>query len=150
MAEMEFSVTVRRKDGFAFTADLTDGATPELLLDEPPPLGGGQGPNAARVLAGAIGNCLAASLLLCLDKSRIAVGELAATVHVTLARNPAGRLRIGQVRVTLSPELLSDSPERFDRCLGLFEDYCIVTQSVREGIDVQVSVEPVAATPPRG
>lgn len=144
MQEMEFSIKVRRQDGFAFTADLTGDGTPDLLFDEPPPLGADRGPNAARVLAGAVGNCLAASLLLCLQKSRIDVGSIEATVHVTLTRNESGRLRIGGIRVELAPELQSQAPERFERCLGIFEDYCMVTQSVREGIDVEVSV---AATP---
>ena len=144
MQEMEFSIKVRRQDGFAFTADLTGDGTPDLLFDEPPPLGADLGPNAARVLAGAVGNCLAASLLLCLQKSRIDVGSIEATVHVTLTRNESGRLRIGGIRVELAPELQSQAPERFERCLGIFEDYCMVTQSVREGIDVEVSV---AATP---
>jgi hypothetical protein len=30
------------------------------------------------------------------------------------------------------------------RCLELFEDFCVVTQSVRSGIAVDVSVEPIA------
>jgi uncharacterized OsmC-like protein len=31
------------------------------------------------------------------------------------------------------------------RCLEVFEDYCVVTQSVRDGIDITVSVEPSTA-----
>jgi hypothetical protein len=30
------------------------------------------------------------------------------------------------------------------RCLELFEDFCVVTQSVRAGINVEVDVEPTA------
>lgn len=30
------------------------------------------------------------------------------------------------------------------RCLELFEGFCVVTQSVRRGIDVDVAVEPVS------
>lgn len=31
---------------------------------------------------------------------------------------------------------------RMRRCLELFEDFCVVTQSVRNGIEVDVTVEP--------
>jgi hypothetical protein len=33
----------------------------------------------------------------------------------------------------------------YARSLKLFEDYCVVTQSVRQGIDVKVEVQPPAA-----
>jgi hypothetical protein len=32
------------------------------------------------------------------------------------------------------------------RCLELFEDFCVVTEGMREGIDVKVVVTPVDAT----
>jgi organic hydroperoxide reductase OsmC/OhrA len=31
--------------------------------------------------------------------------------------------------------------ERMERCMQVFEDFCIVTQSVRKGVDVNVRVE---------
>ena len=39
---------------------------------------------------------------------------------------------------------------RVERCLELFEDFCVVTQSVRNGIEVDVAVEPVAELAPSG
>lgn len=135
----EVTVTLARRQGYEFAVRL-DSPDAELVMDEPPPLGGGAGPNAVRFLAAAIGNCLAASLLLCLEKSRIEVGALRSTVRVTMVRNPAGRLRIGRVQVRLDPELRTMAPERLQRCLSIFEDYCIVTQSVREGVAVEVEV----------
>jgi len=38
-------------------------------MDEPEPMGGNSGPNACKVLAATIGNCLTASLLFCLQKA---------------------------------------------------------------------------------
>lgn len=143
-----FALTLAHKDGFQFTVDFEQAGTAELVLDEPPPLGAGRGPNAARLLGAAVGNCLAASLLLCLRKARIDVRDLRATVEGTLVRNRSGRLRIGEIKVRLEPSLGADPGGRIGRCLELFEDFCIVTESVRQGIDVRVEVEPVAEAVP--
>jgi len=136
-----FSVSVDRLDRFQFAVTFDNEAWPSLRMDEPAPLGDDTGPSAGRVLGAAIGNCLAASLLFCLQKSRVPVKELRAAVEGEVVRNEDGRLRIGSVRVVLHPTLDGVPPERMARCLELFEDFCLVTQSVREGIDVQVSVE---------
>jgi len=66
-------------------------------------------------------------------------------VEGTIARNERGRLRIGSVRVRLAPELTPEQRERMGRCLDLFQDFCIVTESVREGIAVDVEVTPPEA-----
>ncbi|HSL23330.1 MAG TPA: OsmC family protein [Vicinamibacterales bacterium] len=113
---------------------------PQLLLDEPPPLGGAAGPNALDMLATAIGNCLAASLLFCLRKSRVEVSGLETTVTTHTDRNAAGRLRVTHVDVDIRPRIGGGEPAKFDRCAGLFEDYCTVTASIREGITVNVTV----------
>ena len=44
-----------------------------------------------------------------------------------------------QVRIVL-PDSVGENHKGLQRCLGLFEDYCLVTASVREGIPVQVEV----------
>lgn len=147
MAHDRFALTLTLGNGFEFVADFQQPGVPELVLDEPPPLGGGRGPNAARVLAAAVGNCLGASLLLCLRKARIDVQDLRVRVEGAFARNDRGRLRIGSLSVTLEPGILAEQRERIGRCLEIFEDFCIVTESVRQGIDVQVRVEPVVPSP---
>ena len=57
-----------------------------------------------------------------------------------IVRNEARRLRIGKVSVTLHTDLPLGDPA-LASCLSTFEDFCIVTQSVRQGIDVAVRVE---------
>lgn len=142
MDDHRFSVDLTLEQGYQFSVDFHLAGVPELRVDEPAPLGRSSGPNAARLLAAAVGNCLAASLAYCLQRSRVPLRRLRATVEGTLVRNAKGRLRIGGLRVRLEPELETEGAERLRRCLELFEDFCLVTQSVRAGIDVEVEVAP--------
>ena len=143
----QFTVSLTLHDGYAFTVDFGDDLAP-LAIDESPPLGQGRGPNPARVLAAAVGSCLGASLLFCLRKSHVDVKRLAASVDGTLVRNARGRLRIGTIAVRLKADLAAGQDARWARCLELFQDYCIVTESVRAGIAVDVAVD--AAVPQSG
>jgi uncharacterized OsmC-like protein len=144
MENGRFEVKLRLDSGYAFDAEFPDLDVPGLRLDEPVPLGQGSGPNAARVLASAVAHCLSASLLFCLRKARIEVHEMDAAVEGELVRNERGRMRLGRLRVRLEPTVAVE-PERLARCLELFEDFCVVTESVRHGLDVEVEVQPVEA-----
>lgn len=147
-ADGRFEVGLTLRDGYAFTVDFAEGEGPPLVVDELPPLGEANGPNPARLLAAAVGSCLSASLLFCLRKSRVEVSQLRTTVSGTIVRNERGRLRIGGIRVRLAPEVSAEQRARMGRCLDLFQDFCIVTESVREGIAVDVAVENAPAAVP--
>jgi uncharacterized OsmC-like protein len=148
-AAMTHHVTVRLARQFEFVAEFDDvPGGPAILFDEPPPLGEGRAPNGAAVLAAAVGNCLAASLAYCLRRARLPFDGLTADVTAQVVRNEQGRLRIGGIDVTLSPELRPGSSAGLDRCEKLFEDFCTVTASVRLGIPINVSVRPAGAAEP--
>jgi uncharacterized OsmC-like protein len=142
MSDQGFQADVVHRSGFQFDVTFEDETWAPILVDEPEPLGDGGGPSAARLLAAAVGNCLAASLLLCSQKARVGLVGLTARVEGAMERNESGRLRIAHMDVTLTPVLANQIGPRFDRCLGIFEDFCIVTQSVRDGIEVDVRVQP--------
>ena len=142
--DQTFDLTMELQDGYRFLVDFAEPGVPPLLLDEPEPLGDGDGPNAARVLAAAVGNCLSASALFCLRRARIDVQGMRTTVSASLSRNESGRLRLGGIEVRITPVVDAAEHGRMRRCLELFEDFCVVTQSVRGGIEVDVAVEPVA------
>jgi organic hydroperoxide reductase OsmC/OhrA len=142
--EQEFAITLDWKQGYEFTVDFGIDGVPSLLTDEPAPLGAGSGPNPARLLAAAVGNCMSASLKFCLDRAHIDVAALNTSVTGTIVRNERGRLRIGSLSVRLEPVVATDDIERIGRCLGIFEDFCIVGQSVRDGIDLTVQVTPAS------
>jgi uncharacterized OsmC-like protein len=54
-------------------------------------------------------------------------------------RNEQGRLRIaaGNVRITLDTDADAD---KIDRCKRIFEDYCIVTATIRRAFPIEVDV----------
>lgn len=145
MEGQRFGVTLSRQTGYTFAAHC-DGDWSPLTLDEPPPLGDGHGPNAPRVLGAAVGHCLASSLLFCLGKARVPVDDLSVRVDGTVARNDEGRLRITELRVTITPTVPPGDQDRMHRCLGLFEDFCTVSSSVRRGIPIHVDVTPSAGS----
>ncbi len=136
----EFEISLEQTRDYEFTVRFDNPSFPELHLDEPPPLGGDSGPNAARILAAAIGNCLSASLLFCARKAKAQLGPVRTRVRARIVRNERGRLRIGSVDVIIDPAIPDAEKAKALRCLDLFEDYCLVTESVRHGIDVRVSV----------
>lgn len=136
----QFTLTLEHVKDYEFTAHFDWDHVPPLLLDEPDPLGGSKGPNASRLVGAAVGNCLSASLLFCLQKAKQPVRSIAAKVTGTMRRNERGRLRIGRLDVEIVIDVAAEQPERVQRCLELFEDYCVVTGSVRKGIPVGVVV----------
>lgn len=135
----ELTLHIEQEEAYRFQIRFDKNHAP-LVADEPPPLGKDAGPNPARLLAGAIGNCLAASLVFCLGKKGVKVDHgVEATVDMQIVRTPERRLRVGPMKVTLH---LPDGvpPEAVDGCREVFEDFCTVTASVRRGIDVQVAI----------
>lgn len=140
MAEGTFTVTLAQQADYRFEVRFDDPALPPLVTDEPPPLGAGAGPNPARLLGTAVANCLAASLLFSLRKFRNQAEPLRAVATVAMARNAQQRLRIGRIGVDLHLAAAAADLKSLDRVLGQFEDFCVVTQSVRAGIAVDVRV----------
>lgn len=143
-----FEIQLERTAGFQFRTDFPDTDIQSLVVDEPAPLGTGTGPNPARLLGVAVGNCLSASLLFCLGKSRVEVGGITTKVLGTYRRDEKNRLRVGSFDVTIQIDI--KDVKRASKCLDIYEDYCVVTASVRAGIDVNVTVLDATGTILRG
>lgn len=138
--QISFTLALEQRSDYEFVVRFDQPQVAELLLDEPAPMGRGSGPNAARLIAAAVANCLASSLLFCMRKFKQAPGTLRVKVTGELARNPAGRLRIGRIDVAIHLAEAAGAIRHFDRCLAQFEDFCVVTESVRHGIPVGVRI----------
>jgi len=138
--EKNFSVELELLRNYEFKVGFSLEGVEDLVMDEPPPSGEGKGPDASSFILAAVGNCLSASLSFCLRRSRVEVKGMRTKVEGTIARNEEGRWRIKGIKVRLYPELDENNRNQLDRCIEIFENYCIATQSIRKGIPVEVEV----------
>lgn len=135
----EHTVNVHLKllEGYIFQVDF--GEFGKIMTDEPEPLGKSEGPNPARMLAASIANCLAASLMFAIRKFKEEPGEVTADVELKMHRVDK-RLQVEGVGVSINLGNSKASIPHLDRALEQFEDFCVVTQSVRKGFEVEVKV----------
>lgn len=126
--------------GYRFNVDFGLGGVPPLATDATPPLGSGAGPDSEMLLMAAVGNCLSASLAFSLRKFRNEGVAMHTTVDGQLARNERGRLRVHSLRVTMRLGVPVASLRLAERALAQYEDFCVVTQSVRVGIPIEARV----------
>ncbi len=139
----EFTVDLNLIENFQFDVNFNIDV-PNLLVDESKASGGdGMGPGASHLIGAAVGNCLSASLLFCLRKARVDITGIQTNVKGTTARNSEGYLRIQNIEVELKPSFNNPEASGIERCKELFEKYCIATESVRQGILVNVTIKPI-------
>jgi len=139
MSESNVRITLRQQQDYQFQVDFGEGIPP-LLADEPALLGTGQGPSPVQLLAAAVGNCLSDSLLFALRKFKQTPEPLHCTVDAEIGRNEQKRLRVLKMTAALHLGVPASSLEHLDRVLDQFEAYCTVTQSVGQGISIEMQV----------
>ena len=139
-AASEIRIELVQLSDYRFEARFDDPSIPTLLTDEGAPLGGNAGPNPVHLLAVAVANCLAASLLFAMRKFKNDPGALRAVATLQMARNPQNRLRVGRIGVDLHLGTNASEVPMLDRILGQFQEFCVVTQSVRPAFPVDVRV----------
>ena len=107
------------------------------------------GPDAASLLGLAVISCLSASLLFCLNKRNLTLDDLQAKADISFKEPKKGYKRVASIDVKMIPK--TSNPEvlkRLKQCIKeikdghmFFEESCIITPSVREGINVEVKIE---------
>ncbi|MDQ1280594.1 MAG: hypothetical protein QG670_1857 [Thermoproteota archaeon] len=127
-------------EGYSFKVEFDLKEIPTLIVDEAKPIGEGLGPSPTRLLSASIGHCLSSSLLYCLRRAKVNIKGLETTVKADTERNEKGRLRIKNIDVKVHLVLDEKDKPKVNSCLEVFEDYCTLTQSVRKGIEVNVSI----------
>lgn len=133
-----FSVNLELLENYVFKIDFDQYGY--ILSDEPPPLGEGEGPNPARLIGAAVGNCLCASLLFALRKKKQNVPSIKAEVSGEITRVD-GFWRITQLNVAIDAQTTALDPAILDAAIQQFENFCLVTQSIRRGIPIHVELK---------
>ena len=139
MSEKLISVTLTQQHDYRFEIRF-DNKMPVLTSDEPAPLGRGLGPSPVQLLCASVGNCLSDSLLFALRKFKQAPEPLRCEVQADVGRNAEGRMRVLSMEATLHLGVPAAQLQQLDPVLGQFEGFCTVTQSVGQGIPIQVRV----------
>lgn len=133
-----------------FKCDLGNMKVKDCYIDEEHPQEVDMlGPNPSRLLGLAILGCLSASFIFCLKKRKFKVDDFSAEAEVIISRNEKGFLRVKNIDINIKPNITDpDALKRAKQCLktakdgvSFFEQYCTVTQSIRSGIDVNVTID---------
>jgi len=107
-----------------------------------------KGPDAAQMLGMAILSCLSASLIFCLNKRELKPDDFDARGEIAVKKIEKGYTRIKEINVKITPKTEDEATlKRINQCIKemksgkmMFEENCIITESVREGIKVNVEI----------
>jgi uncharacterized OsmC-like protein len=139
MSNSTEQVRLKQRKDYQFEVSF-GGSIPVVLGDEPAPMGSGLGPSPVQFLAAAVGNCLSDSLLFALRKFKQAPEPIQCDVTAEVGRNAENRLRVLSIKAVLTLGVPAAQLEHLDRVLSQFEAFCTVTQSVAQGIRVNIEI----------
>ncbi|WNZ29215.1 MAG: OsmC family protein [Candidatus Bathyarchaeota archaeon] len=141
MTEKSIVTKLQLVDNYQFNTEFDIEYLPNIILDEIIPDGEGAGPNPPRLLSAAVGHCMSTSLVYCLKKARVQINDIQTKVTTNLYRNDQKKIRIKSIDLEIQLEVNEEDKHRVPRCLKLFEDYCTVTQSIRNGVEINVDIK---------
>ena len=139
------SIRITRETDYRFTVDFGP-LMPHLLVDEAEPIGQGEGPCPEQLLVAGVANCLCASLVFALGKFRQDATGMVAEAACEIGRDANGRLRIHGMQVDISLGAPTLDPDRMARAIAQFERFCTVSESVKAGVPVSVTVRDQAGS----
>ena len=132
-------IRITQDEGFRFVVDFGD-AIPNLQVDEIEPISHEAGPCPEQMLVTSVANCLCASLFFALTKYRNQPRGISATARCCIQRNERGRLRVEAIDVAIQVGAEAADMQHLERALSQFEDFCTVSESIKQGVPVSVSV----------
>ena len=141
--EARVKVGIKLTENMIYKCDLGQINMDDLFIDETRKKRTDRiGPSPTKLLALSVLGCLAACFEFCLQKKGVTLSDLDGRAEVTFARNEKNFWRIKKINVEFLPKI--DNPEMrksVAQCKRLFEQYCIITESLRKGIEIDVKLE---------
>ena len=140
--EYKSEVGISLEEELIFKCDLGQIKMQNLYIDERKIKTERIGPSPVKLLALSVLSCLAASFEFCLEKKNLTLSDLEGKAEITIARNKKKFWRVKRIDIEILPKI--DNPEirkRVDQCKQLFEQYCIISESLRKGIEINVNFE---------
>jgi len=139
---LKTKVGLKQEEEMIFKCDLGSLKMANLYIDEKNKKHTEKiGPSPTKLLALSVLGCLAASFSFCLQKKNFSLSGLEGKAEVTIARNDKGFWRVKKINVEMNP--IINTPEmrkRADVCRKFFEQYCIISESLRTGFEVSVNL----------
>ncbi len=139
---LKTKVGLKQKEEMIFKCDFGNLKMGNLYIDEKNKKENEKiGTSPTKLLALSVLGCLAASFSFCLQKKKFSLSGLEAKAEVTISRNDKRFWRVKKIDVEMMPKI--DTPEmrkRADQCRKFFEQYCIISESLRTGFEVSVNI----------
>ncbi|MHA1143898.1 MAG: OsmC family protein [Candidatus Helarchaeota archaeon] len=142
--EMKHDARIEMEENMIFKCNFDLKKFKSLLIDEqnndPNDM---VGPDPARLLMAAVAGCLSASFVYCMNKKNLELDEFTANTEIIKIKNENGLWRVKEINVELIPKSDNEKiQKRIKQCSKIFEKTCVITPSVREGITINVNVNP--------
>ncbi|MFX0083421.1 MAG: OsmC family protein [Candidatus Hodarchaeota archaeon] len=141
--ELKTKVGLKQEEEMIFKCELGNLKMDNLYIDERNKKEVEKiGSSPTKLLASSVLGCLAASFSFCLQKKNFSLSGFEGKAEVTIARNDKGYWRVRNINIELNPKI--DTPEmrkRADQCEKFFEQYCIISESLRTGFEVNVNLK---------
>ncbi|MFX1502495.1 MAG: OsmC family protein [Promethearchaeota archaeon] len=141
--ESKSEVGIKLEDEMIFKCEMGQIRMNDLFIDEKNKKSIDKvGPNPSKLLALSVLGCLAASFAFCLQKKNFNLSDLEGKAVIISKRNEKGFWRLKKIDIKLNPKI--DNPEmrkRADQCTKFFEQYCIISESLRNGINLDIKIE---------
>lgn len=134
-------VTLKYSENLHFTASARHFS--DMDLDEPESFHGTDiGPSPVEYFLIGIGGCLGSTFAYCLQKQDVEIDLLEVVVDGQLKHTGP---KMGLKLVNIEAELLitaknEASSDKIEQCIKNFRDYCIVTNSITQGVPLDVKV----------